>query len=171
MANDYPREWCTVIKTKQTKQITTGFEIGVELAFHTGGRICYGFLAANVRPHPEPDTVKISLAFTRGNTARYEDSCLLNDSFVYKGLPQEYVTQTIESMMAAIEGEGAYIQAEIRVDDSANCEVGSSPALFGVIGELLVKLINADSIEQVMDMETEAFTRKYLPAAPFALQS
>lgn len=161
MVNDYQRERHTIVKEKKTIMISTIFEIGVELELHRGGRICYGFLAANVRPHNEQGRVKISIAFTQENTVRYEDSCLLYDSFVYKGLPKEYLKQVGESMTAAIEREERYAQSEILVDYSANCEIGSSPMLFGLIGEMLVKLINIDSMERIMDMEIQAFTEEF----------
>ena len=161
MTSDYQREWHCMERKTKTTEIAAAFEIGVELEIHTGGRICYGFLAARVRPHNEPGIVKISIAFTSGNTVRYENSCLLNDSFVYKGLPKEYVTQVGESMAAAVEGERDYPQCEILVDSSANCEVGSSPVLFGIIAEMLVKLICVASAEQVMEMGAEAFALEF----------
>ena len=151
---------------KKTTKMTAAFEIGVELEAHTGGRICYGLLAAKVSPHDERDTVKTTVVFTNENTIRYGDSCLLNDFYVYKGLPEEYVTQVRKGLAAAVEEEDDYPQCEILVDSAANCEVGSSPALFGIIAKMLAKLIHVDSMEEVIDMKPEVFAAKFAGKAP-----
>lgn len=73
------------------------------------------------------------MAFTSKNTTKYEDSCLINDTYVYKGLPEEYAEQVIASINSAILKRGRYPQCNIIIEDAANCEIGSSPMIFGNI--------------------------------------
>lgn len=162
MLNDYEYDQYYAEVKNTTIAIKSSFTIGVELKVHRGGRICYGFLVAQVNPHNESNCVKISIMFTHNNVVKYENSSLLDDTFVYKGLPKEYVKQISESMTETIMNEKNYPQCEIKIEYAANCEVGSSPIIFGVIAEMLVKLICSSSIEELSNMDIETFTTKYV---------
>lgn len=162
MLNDYEYErYYTEVKNK-TIAIKSSCAIGVELKLHKGGRICYGFLVAQVNPHNKSDCIKICIAYTNRNTVKYENSFLLNDTFVYKGLPKEYVKRISKSITEVIMNEEDYPQCEIKIEYAANCEVGSSSMIFGIIAEILVKLIGSSSLEEIASMSIETFTAKYV---------
>lgn len=59
-------------------------------------------LGVQVHPNKEINSVKVDVTFTEGNSIRYYDSCLLDDSRVYKGLPEEYVESVIRKVISEI---------------------------------------------------------------------
>jgi hypothetical protein len=162
MKNNYQYDRYHFEVVKETTIIPLPFIVGVQLQNNRGGRICYGFLGAKVKPHNKYNNVKISVSYTHRNLVRYKESGLVEDSFVYKGLPEEYVKQVRESIMETIMNGGKYPQCDIGIDYAANCEVGSSPFIFGAIAEILIKLICDSSAEKISDLGIEAFTEQYI---------
>lgn len=162
MLKDYEYEWRRSQIRIKTSQISTSFSLGLELKIHTGGRICYGMLAAQIKPHDEHDCVNVSLAFTSENTSRYGESCLMADTYVYKGLPEEYVEQVTQSIGSAILKKDRYPQCNIVIGDAANCEVGSSPMIFGIMADIMIDLICTGSEDEFVNMDIETFTGKYV---------
>lgn len=146
---------------QKTEQISTPFLLGVELKVHRGGRICYGMLIARVQPHNGPDIVKISIAFTHQNTIKYKDSFLLNEEYVYKGLPKEYLEKVSSSVCETITAKNVYPQCHILFEYAANCEVGSSPMIFGIIAEIITNLICTSSLDEIHNISIDSFTEKY----------
>ncbi len=134
----------------------------MELKVHRGGRICYGFLVAQIKLHNECDCIKISISYIHGNSVKYEESSLWNDTSVYKGLPEE----VSESIITTIMAKNSYPQCEIAINYAANCEVGSSPIIFEVIAETITKLICSSSEEEIQNMNIETFTKKYVRKRP-----
>lgn len=158
----YEYEWrYEEIKTNTYKTLESFF-IGAEVMIHTGGRMCYGMLAAKVQPHDDKDIVKVAIAVTHENVIHYEGSLLLNDIYVYEGLPEEYINQIKSSIIKTVLEKEKYPQCVISFENAANCEVGSSPMLFGMIAELIVDLICTSSKEDVLNMNIEDFTKQYI---------
>lgn len=124
--------------------------------------MCYGMLAAKVQPHDDKDIVKVAIAVTHENLIHYEGSLLLNDTYVYEGLPEEYINQIKSSIIKTVLDKEKYPQCIISFENAANCEVGSSPMLFGMIAELIVDLICTSSKEDVLNMNIEDFTKQYI---------
>lgn len=158
---DYECDWYYKKIKKKGTEILKSFLVGVELQINKGGRVCYGMLAAKVLPDNEPNEIKISIAYTNKNTIRYKESSLFNDTFVYKGLPKEYVEQVGNSILGVIEKKESYPQCDIMFEDAANCEVGSSPMLFGIIAEIVVNLICTGTEDEISNMNIEEFTEQY----------
>ncbi len=167
MTKDYEEEYVTKKIVRTTKNVSKCFSLGVELMVHKGGRMCYGMLIAQVRPHDEQNSVKTSIAFTTKNSVRYEHSILLDDGFVYKGLPKEYVEQIIESIEQLICEKEIYPQYDVGFDYAANCEVGSSPMMFSYIAEIIMDMLYVDSIEEIFNMSIENFTEQYVKKIKF----
>lgn len=147
---------------QKTKQISIPFLLGVELKVYRGGRVCYGMLIARVEPHDEKDVVKISIAFTHQNTIKYKDSFLLNKEYVYKGLPKEYLEKVSSSVQETISTKNIYPQCHILFEYAANCAVGSSPMIFGIIAEIITNLICTSSLEELYNISIDSFTEKYV---------
>lgn len=167
MFNDYDPEWVTSKIEKKTTPFLDTFMLGVELMVHTGPRICYGMLGAQVQPCAERDIVGISIAYTHGNTAKYENSLLLNDNYVYKGLPQEYAEEVINSVLGTISEKESYPQCDVSFAYAANCEVGSSPMFFAITAEILTNLICTCTEEKILNMTVEEFTGQYIRACQY----
>lgn len=159
---DYEYDWRRRQIKIKTHPFLSSFLLGVELKIHKGGRICYGMLMAQVQPCDEQDCVNISLAYTHKNTIKYEFSCLANDSYVYKGLPEEYVEYIINSFNSSILKKESFPQCSISIEESANCEVGSSPMLFGIISNIIINIIYTSSEDEILNMSIENFTEKYV---------
>lgn len=134
--------------------------LGVEVKINKGGRICYGMLAAQVQSNEDADCVRIDIAFTQKNSIRFYDSCLYDDSWVYKGLPQEYVESIIQSATSEIIKKDRYPQCKIIFGHAANCEVGSSPMIYRLISEMMIDMIFENAYEKIMDMDIKTFTER-----------
>ena len=89
------------------------FLLGVEMIVHMGGRMCYGMLAARAEPHNERKCVNLLLAFTQKNTVKYTGTGLLDDTHVYKGLPEEYVAEVINRSISVISKKDSCPQCSI----------------------------------------------------------
>ena len=162
LVRDYKYEWIKKQIRIKTFKLSSPFLLGVELAVHKGGRICYGMLAAQVKPHSKQDCVNLSLAFTQENTITFEDACIINDTHVYKGLPKEYTSEIIKKIYSLISQKESYPQCSIIFEDSANCEVGSSPIIFGIIAEIITNIIFSDSVNEILNLDIETFTKLYV---------
>lgn len=147
---------------KKTKKVEDSFMVGVELKINRGGRICYGMLMARMQPIEKQDTVNLSIAYTHKNTVRYENSFLINDKYVYKGLPEEYISQVFECISSVIDEKEEYPQCNIFFDYAANCEVGSSPMVFGLIAEMIVNIVYESSYDELANITIADFTKKYV---------
>lgn len=162
MLKDYEYSWYSNPIEIKTYQFSASFSLGVELKIHMGGRICYGMLMAQVKPYDKQNCVDLCLAYTHKNTVKYEESCLCNDRYVYKGLPEEYVEEVINRITLSILEKESYPQCSIILEESANCEVGSSPRIFGIIADIIINIICAGAEDEILDMNIEAFTRQYV---------
>lgn len=159
---DYEYSWYhDQIQTK-TYQFLSSFLVGVELKIYKGGRICYGMLMAHVQPCDKKNCVEVSLTYTCKNTVKYKESCLYNDTYVYKGLPKEYVESVIHSINSSILEKESYPQCSIIIEESAHCEVGSSPIVFGIIADIIANIICVNSENEILNMDIETFTKQYV---------
>lgn len=159
---DYEETYLVKDFKYKTRIYSEAFSIGMELMVHKGGRICYGMLVAQVRPHEQQNVVKISITTTLENVTKYEDSILLDDRYVYKGLPQEYVEHMLSNVEKSICEKETYPQVEVSFDYAANCEVGSSSMIFGYIAEIIMDLLASDSIVEMINMDIENFTEQFV---------
>lgn len=162
LIKDYEYEWIKRQIKVKTSETLLPFLLGVEMIVHTGPRICYGMLAARVEPHNERDCVNLLLAFTQKNTVKYTGTGLLDDTHVYKGLPEEYTTEIINRSISVISQKENCPQCSIIFEDSANCEVGSSPMLFGIIAEMIINIICSGSVDEIFDFDSETFYKRYV---------
>ena len=167
MKNDYKESYYNKIITQETRRLSYAYMLGVELQIHTGGRICYGMLCTKVQPFDERNTVKISIAFTQENTVKYKNSILLDDRYVFKGLPEEYLEKVSNCICGRIREKREFPQCEIVLMHAANCEVGSSPMSFGLISNLLIDLIYKSSLDELYNISVEDFKQKYLEEINF----
>lgn len=162
MIKNYEYSWYKEEISAKTYKVSKEFFIGLEAKINRGGRICYGMLSAKVQPYDKKDKVKISVATTHKNTVRYEKSILFDNAYVYKGLPEEYIKQMNSSIVKTILEKERYPQCAISFEDAINCEVGSSSMLFGVIAEIIVNLICTSTEEDMLNMNIEDFTKRYI---------
>ncbi|MGN0438316.1 MAG: hypothetical protein ACI4F4_07300 [Lachnospiraceae bacterium] len=116
--------------------------IGLEISNHIGGRILYGYL--NVMFEKSSDTgVKVEIPYTNKNKVGYEDSILYNKESCYKGLLKEYVEDLAESIKVYITGTKKFPNCNIKIIESANCEVGSCSMWFEwIIQAILDMFVN-----------------------------
>ena len=162
LLRDYPDSLREEQFSRPACPISNTYMIGLELKVHTGGRMCYGLLAAQAEPCERRDSVMISVAYTPGNTVRYKNSLLTDDRYIYKGLPEEYMEFVMNRIRLAITEQERCPQCRISFLYAANCEVGSSPMLFGIIAEIIIKIICTGSINELPGMDQEAFTERYI---------
>lgn len=162
MLKDYEYSWYNIPIKIKTYPFSSTFELGIELKVHKAGRICYGMLMAQVQPHSKKNYVDISLAYTHKNIVKYEKSFLNNDAYVYKGLPEEYAEEVINRINSSILEKGSYPQCSIIFEEAANCEVGSSPIIFGIIVDIITNIICTSSENEIRDMSIETFTKQYV---------
>lgn len=162
MLRDYEEEYIVRDVDRETCAFAKEYSVSVEWSRHVGGKICYGMLGATVRPYHKADSVRVSMAYTQKNTVKYDESLLLNDEYVYKGLPIEYVGYLEECIEQYIKEKDAFPQCEIVLNQAANCEVGSSEMFFSYIAQMLINMIYNDSVEEIIDMDVEEFTSRYV---------
>lgn len=141
MIMDYSCEWYQEQIHVKTFFAASSFLLGVELKVHRGGRVCYGMLAVHSAPNEEQDCVNISIAFTPNNTIKYSESILTNSRYVFKGLPKEFLERTIGGIRFAISEKKNFPQCNLTFKYAANCEIGSSPMLFGILAETIMDTI------------------------------
>lgn len=158
---DYKYDWKRYQIGITTFPVSLNYRLGVELKIRKGGRICYGMLGVQVQPEEEINRVKIDVAFTKGNSIRYYDSCLFNDSRVYKGLPEEYLESVIRKVTSEILKRDKFPQYKVLFEYAANCEVGSSPMIYGMISEIIINIISENACEKIMDMDIQSFTNQF----------
>lgn len=161
LIKDYEYEWKKRQIKVKTVEMPFPFRLGIELAVHVGGRICYGILTAQVNAHNKRDCVNLLLAYTQKNTVRYTGTGLIDDSHVYKGLPEEYTAEILDRSASAISQKEVFPQCSICFEDSANCEVGSSPMFFGAIAEMIINIIGTGSVDEIFSLDAETFSRCY----------
>lgn len=162
MLKDYPYDCSKQQIEIKTYPISDSFSLGIELDVHVGGKIDYGMLVAQVEPTKEENHVTLSVEYTKKNIVKYQDSQLLNDKYVYKGLLEEYLDWVLERTGLSILKKEKYPQCKIAFSDAANCEVGSSPMLFGIIAEMLIDMIYIGSCDKILTMDIQSFTERYL---------
>lgn len=162
MHKDYEEKVISRIIKQKTKEILNSFSVGVELKINRGGRICYGMLMARVQSQKQDGCVKTHIAYTQKNTTKYENSFLQNDEFVYKGLPKEYVVRVNDDIYKAIIEKESYPQCDIFFEYAANCQVGSSPMIFGIIAEMIINIIYMNSVNEILNISIKDFTEKYV---------
>jgi len=162
MHKSYEYDRYNKIIKKNTYKVNESSLIGMEMNINKGGRICYGMLMAQVKPSEILDEVRISIEFTHKNTARYYNSSLFNDTHVYKGLPEEYVEQISDSIVKVISEKVDFPQCDISFEYAANCEIGSSPMLFGIIAEIIMNIICTSSDDKISNMSIADFTKQYI---------
>lgn len=162
MMKDYKYEWREKQIQIKTYQLSLPYTLGVELAVYRGGRICYGMLTAQVKPKDKKDRVNLSLALTQENTIQYEGACIIDNTYVYKGLPEEYADEIINKISSFMLKKESFPQCDIFIEDSANCEVGSSPMIFGIIAEIMINLISSGEEDAILNLDIETFTKLYV---------
>jgi len=126
--------------------------LGLEVAVHRGGRICYGLLSASISPNDNADSVLLSVAYTQKNTEKYCESILFDDKYCYKGLSYEYLEAVISGVSKSIAEIDTFPLCNISFDHSANCEVGSSPMFFRIIAESLIELISMLNVVSLSEL-------------------
>ena len=99
MARDYEYRSKFFQVIRKTQQLDNEFSLGIEMKIHRGGRICYGLLGAEVKSGKNLEAINVHIAYTDKNRIRYNDSCLINDEFVYKGLPEEYIEKIFRNVI------------------------------------------------------------------------
>lgn len=161
IVKDYKYDWKKYQIEIMTFPVSLNYRLAVELKIQKGARICYGMLGVQVQPDEDINSVKIEVAFTQGNSIRYYDSCLFNDSRVYKGLPEEYVEAVIRKVTSEILKRDKYPQYKILFEYAANCEVGSSPMIYEMISEIIINIISENACERIMDMDIQSFTNQF----------
>lgn len=161
MAMDYSYSWKKHQVEIITFPVSLNYWLGIEIKINKGGRICYGMLVAQVQPNEDTNCVKIDIAFTQKNNIRYYDSCLYDDTSVYKGLPKEYVDSVIQSVTSEILKKDYYPGYKIVFEYAANCEVGSSPMIYQIISEIIINMIYENACEKILDMDVETFTKEF----------
>ena len=167
MKKDYKESFYHKMITQETRHISYSYILGLELQIHTGGRICYGMLCSKVQPLDKQNTVKLSIAFTQQNTVKYKRSILLDDRYVYKGLPEEFLEKVSNCICEKIKEKREFPQCEIEIMYAANCEVGSSSMFFGIISNILIDLIYKSSLDELSSISVEDFKQKYLEEIAF----
>lgn len=155
---DYKYEWRKEYVQVKTYKAALPYTLGVELAIHTGGRICYGMLAAQVKPSDKKDCVGLSLALTQENSIKYEG---IDNAYAYKGLPEEYADEIINKIHLFMLKKESYPQCDIFIEDAVNCEVGSSSSFFGIIAEIMINLISSATEASISNMDIKTFTKLY----------
>lgn len=158
---DYKYDWKKHQIEIMTFPVSLNYRLGVELEIQKGARICYGMLGVQVQPNEKINSVKIDVAFTKGNSIRYYDSCLFNDSRVYKGLPEEYVESVIKKAISEILKKDKYPQCKVLFEDAANCEVGSSPMIYELVSEIIINIISENACEKIINMDIQSFTNQF----------
>lgn len=161
MVRDYKYNWKEHQVEIMTFPVSLDYWLGVEVEINRGGRICYGMLVAQVQPNEDTNCVRIDIAFTQKNSIRYYDSCLYDDSRVYKGLPEPYVDAVIQGATSEILKKNKYPQCKIVFEYAANCEVGSSPMIYRLISEIVINMIFENVYEKIIDMDIKTFTEQF----------
>lgn len=160
-SKDYETYAVTDVIQRDTCQIEQSFSIGIEYKCHVGGRMLYGLLLADVAPCQIKNTVNVIILYTKGNSIHFDGSLLLNDAHVYKGLPKEYLEGVRQSVLESVRCRQSFPQCDLVFCSSANCEIGSSPALFGKIAKVIVKMVHRNSFAELQQISTDDFTEKY----------
>ena len=163
---DYQYEWKKRQIKVKTVELPLPFCLGVEIIVHTGGRICYRMLSAQVSPYNEPDCVNLSLAYTQNNTVRYTETGLIDDSHIYKGLPEEYTADILDRRVSFILEKEVFPQCSNCYKHAAHSAVASSPMIFGVIAETIINIICTGSVDEIFHLDAETFYIKNLRFLP-----
>ncbi len=146
---------------RKTRRCTDEYSVGVEAMAHTGGRMCYGKLSVSMRPQEEADKINIAIAVTEENTVKLSNSLLLDDSYVYCSLPEEYAEHMLDCVINAIEAAETFPQCVLVFEEAANCEAGSSSMYFGGIAELLIRMIEKDNAAEIFLMNENVFAEQF----------
>lgn len=135
--------------------------IGIEAMRHTGGRMLYGLLCAKVHSNNE-NGFNVRIMYTKENSEVFETAVLSNKTYVYKGLPEEYLDGVIEGINNALQARISVPGIDVDIVAAANDEAGSCHAYYGNLASLLVRIIMEESINDLVNMEYEEFARRYI---------
>lgn len=131
--------------------------LGLEVAVHTGPRICYGLMSTTITSNKVNDLVTLSTEYTKTNSEKFTDSILLNNDYTYKGLPKEFLSAVINSAINTIKEKESFPLCDIHFNYTANCEAGSSQAFFHIIIEAYFELILMFDNNKTIEMNLISF--------------
>lgn len=146
---------CSCVITNNSKvEIQNSTYLNLEISRHTGPRILYGKIGILFEKNTSNE-IKIRLPYTYENDEHYENSILYNKEYCYKGIPTEYVEDIVEEIKNYISKIGDFPKCDITIVDGANCEVGSCPAFFRIIINVLFDLFSSRKYKDIQSMNEE----------------
>lgn len=145
------------------KELPESVLISLEIERHVGPRILYGMLVMNINHVGKDKQSKLSVAYTKENTIRYDDrgSGKIIYKSRYEGLPYEYVEGIVSGVEKYIRENDDFPACDISVIHARNCEIGSSIGLYEKMIMSMLKLVFKHEIECVREINAKEFLGKF----------
>ena len=112
----------------------------------------YGLLGIDYKPKLGSDTLEVKIAYVKQNYVLHTSDLAKYDTFMYCGLPEEYVTYVFNKIQQYVQNN-AFMGGELTVPFAVNSEVRSSPRFFEILIEILLVLLkkNISLNEKMID--------------------
>ena len=148
---------------KESSNLPCKFAIEMQLMKHASS---YGLLGMEYSPVKNSNKINIEIDYTKENKVRYMSSLSLHSDYLYIGLEEPYLDFTKNSIENFVQSQNDMPCGTYHFSIAGNCEVGSSPFLFGIISEMLLesylKLCNSIDVNKIESIIEKAFLNSKL---------
>lgn len=138
-------------------EIYKPYRIGVELIENHGGRVCYGYMSAYIIPNNHRE---IGVGFDYNNLIVEKEvtkSSIYNSETIDAGLPCEFRHDVEEYIFERVSSENNIPWCNIVFDQFMHCTVGSSICIYTSIILIILKLIDDNNQEHILNYKSLDF--------------
>ena len=136
---EYPYEVDTSffnVGNEETDCKTIKFAIELYLHKNSGN---YGLLGFEYTPN-SGGCLELIIHYVKENSVQYESQLTQYNDYKYCGLPEENIKIIKDTFAKFLSQKEGFSGGMFKINVSANCEVGSSPLLYSIILEMLLKI-------------------------------
>lgn len=128
------------------------YKICVELYLHKNAGN-YGLLGFEFKPQINSNKLEIEINYTNKNTKIYHSAINHYDKTIYQGLLEEYVVYLKNKIIEVIYEQNILYGGFLNVSCAANSEVGSSPKIFNIISEIIIKIFKTIQNDKLSELD------------------
>lgn len=137
------------------------YRLGIELKENHGGRICYGFISACIVPSIQRK-ISVTFEYEKGLDEDILIDSIYNTSTVGVGLPYEFRQDFEKYVISSLEMTEPFPWCNIVYDQFMHCKVGSSIKIYKIMISMMMKIVNDNPQQNIMNWNIKDFTRKYV---------
>ena len=149
------------IKKENGYVIPKPYRLGIELKENHGGRICYGFISACIVPGIQRK-ISVTFEYEKGMDEDTLIASIYKASTVGVGLPYEFRQDFERCVISSLKKTESFPWCNIIYDQFMHCKVGSSIKIYDIMISMMLKMVNDNLQQNIMNWNIKDFTRKYV---------